>query len=342
MDQSSGNNSLRPTSGLNAPHSAPTEAPIAVTRLAPSPTGALHLGNARTFLVNWLLARQRNWRIVLRIEDLDGPRNKPNADRDAIDTLTWLGLDWDDGPIYQAHDLAPYANAMRSLAERGLAYPCHLTRSQIDAAASAPQEGDASHELRFPIHLRPAELGPRAFDAASGASWRLLTPDITVNFVDQFAGPQRIRPIDSTGDFVIWTARAEPAYQLAVVVDDHRQHVTHIVRADDLLDSAARQTLLYEALGLSPRPTYFHLPLIRGHDGRRLAKRHGDTRIARYRARGITAQRLIGLLAFWCGQIPAPADHSLAELLATFDLARMPREPVVFTPENDAWLLGNS
>ena len=218
---------------------------------------------------------------------------------------------------------------MRALADRGLAYPCALTRSQIEAAASAPQEGDASHELRFPIHLRPADLGPRPFDPDAGASWRMLTPDATIEFTDHFAGPQRIRPIDTTSDFVIWTARNEPAYQLAVVVDDHRQRVTHIVRGDDLIDSAARQTLLYDALGLAPRPSYFHLPLVRGQDGRRLAKRHGDTRIARYRAGGLTSERLTGLLAYWCAQIPAPAELSLAELLATFDLARMPRDPVV-------------
>lgn len=340
MDQSRTNQPQLPSSGSQADAAANTRAPGGVTRLAPSPTGALHLGNARTFLVNWLLARQRGWRIILRIEDLDGPRNKPHADRDALDTLTWLGLDWDEGPHYQSHDLAPYISAMRTLAARGLAYPCHLTRSQIEAAASAPQEGDASHELRFPLHLRPPGIGPCSFDPASGASWRFLTPDTTVAFTDLFAGPQLVRPLDSIGDFVIWTARAEPAYQLAVVVDDHRQGVSHVVRGDDLLDSAARQLLLYSALNQAPLPQYLHLPLVRGADGRRLAKRHGDTRISRYRAAETSPERMLGLLAWWSGQIPARAEVSLPELLANFELDRMPHAPVVFGPEDHAWLLG--
>ena len=124
------------------------------TRLAPSPTGALHLGNARTFLVNWALARQQGWRVLLRIEDLDGPRIKQGATQQAIEALTWLGIDWDDGPIYQSEDLRPYEQALHRLIEGGHAYPCRCTRSQILAASlSAPNKGD--HELRYPGTCRP-------------------------------------------------------------------------------------------------------------------------------------------------------------------------------------------
>ena len=143
------------------------------TRLAPSPTGALHLGNARTFLVNWALARQRGWEIVLRIDDLDGPRVKPGADTLAIDIMRWLGMDWDEGPYYQRSDLGRYEAALADLAERGLIYPCRCTRSQIQAASlSAPHAGQ--HELRYPGTCRPAR--PIAADASllgqADVAWR--------------------------------------------------------------------------------------------------------------------------------------------------------------------------
>jgi glutamyl-tRNA synthetase len=139
---------------------------------------------------------------------------------------------------------------------------------------------------------------------------------------------------------VIWTRRGQPSYQLAVVVDDHRQGVTQVVRGDDLLDSAARQILLYRLLAFGPEPTYTHLPLVLGTDGRRLAKRHGDTRIDHYRESGVPARAVIGLLAAWCGLIPAgqPEPMTAPEFADRFDLTNMPPGPVTFTPEDDQWL----
>jgi glutamyl-tRNA synthetase len=312
-----------------------TKAVQQVTRLAPSPTGALHLGNARTFLINWSLARRHGWRIILRIEDLDGPRVKPGAIDATIDTLRWLGIDWEEGPLIQSANLEPYRAAMRILAGAGAAYPCDLSRSEIEAAASAPQEG--AHEQPFPALLRPA-LVPRSFDRED-TNWRFATPSGEVRLGDAFAGPQAHEPASAIGDFVIWTKRGQPAYQLAVVVDDARQGVTQVVRGDDLLDSAARQLLLYRALSLATEPTYTHLPLVKGPDGRRLAKRHGDTRVEAYRARGVPSERVIGLIADWSG-VPGPRRAMKAmEFSAEFSLATMPREPTVFTPEDDRWLL---
>lgn len=318
-----------------------------VTRLAPSPTGALHLGNARTFLVNWALARREGWRIVLRIEDLDGPRVKRGADRQAIDLLEWLGIDWDTGPFWQSHDLAVYRSAMDVLARAGLAYRSDLSRTEVErltaaldpsAAASAPQEG--SREVRFPPELRPP-LDPlraaRGFDA-DDATWRFVVDPGEVVFHDRFAGPQRFDVSAVAGDFIVWTRQRVPAYQLAVVVDDARQSVTQVVRGDDLLDSAARQLLLYRALSLTPEPSYIHLPLVRGDDGRRLAKRHGDTRLDAYRAAGVRPERIIGLLARWCGIIADRREMSAAEFCAGLALDTMPRTDVTFTPEDDQWL----
>ncbi len=308
---------------------------IHTTRLAPSPTGALHLGNARTFVVNWALARQRGWKIVLRIEDLDTPRVKPGAIAETIDLLTWLGLDWDQGPTIQSDDLTPYTQAMRSLASRGLAYPCELTRTQIEQAASAPNEGDT--ETPFPRSLRPPVQAQDFED--TGTNWRLAVEQGRVAFTDALAGPQSLDPAREIGDFVIWTKRRCPAYQLAVVVDDDAQGVTQIVRGDDLLPSAARQLVLSRALNLAPEPTYTHLPLVRGSDGRRLAKRHGDTRLTHYRDRGVTPQRVLGLLASWSGVCEKPEPMTARAFLDAFSLDTMPRTDVTFTPENDAWLL---
>lgn len=310
------------------------------TRLAPSPTGALHLGNARTFLINWALARRSAWRIVLRIEDLDTPRIKPGVIDLTIDLLAWLGLDWDDGPLIQSLDPAPHLAAIRTLAQRGSIYPCELTRAQIEAAASAPQEG--AHEMPFPASLRPALL-PCAF-TDDAPSWRFAVDERAVVIADRFAGTRELHPARSAGDFIVWTRRdadkpGQPAYQLAVVVDDARQGVTHIVRGDDLLDSAARQVLLYRALGLGEPPAYYHLPLVRGIDGRRLAKRHGDTRLDHYRARGVPPERIIGLAAFWSGITPSREPMETAEFRDRLNLDTIPRSDVVFGPEDDAWLL---
>ncbi len=311
------------------------EARPEVTRLAPSPTGALHLGNARTFLVNWAIARRSGWRIVLRIEDLDGPRIKPGVTQLTIDLLRWLGLDWDVGPIIQSADLAPYHSAMKILAARGRVYPSDLSRTAIEAAASAPQDG--SGESFFAAHLRPAAM-PNTFEN-SETSWRFATPPGSVSFIDGFAGPRAETPSQTIGDFVVWTKRNSPAYQLAVVVDDARQGITRIVRGNDLLDSAARQLLLYRGLGLTPEPTYTHLPLIVGTDGRRLAKRHGDTRLDTFRLRGVTPKRVIGLMAVWCGVTETPEEMDAEQFRARFSLSTIPRENVVFTAENEQWLL---
>jgi glutamyl-tRNA synthetase len=292
------------------------------------------LGNARTFLVNWALAKKNDWSIVLRVEDLDTPRVKRGVVEQTIDTLRWMGLDWDSGPIIQSDDLPHHHAAMETLASKRLVYPCELTRSQIEAAASAPNEGD--HETRFDASLRATSI-PEVFHDA-GTNWRLIVDPGSIEFCDTFLGNQSFDPSESVGDFVVWTRRECPSYQLAVVVDDHHQGITHIVRGDDLLDSTARQISLQRALGYSSVPTYTHLPLVRGQDGRRLAKRHGDTRIDHYRSSGTTREYLIGLLGYWCGLTSTRTKMSTHDFLAGFDLDTLPREDIIFTPEDDQWL----
>ena len=269
-----------------------------ITRLAPSPTGALHLGNARTFLINWLLARQNGWRIILRIEDLDGPRNKRGAAELAIQDLQWLGIDWDEGPIRQSSRLDNYRAAVEKLLRSGAAYPCVCTRKEVDAAASAPHADDGASVYPGTCRGKFKSLEEARASRAREAAVRFNTQNATVDFADIFCGPRHFDVEHQLGDFVIAKGDATPAYQLAVVVDDADMNVTDVVRGDDLIDSTPRQILLYRALGLVNRiPSYTHLPLVVGADGRRLAKRHGDTRVSTYRQAGVPAGKFLALLA---------------------------------------------
>jgi glutamyl-tRNA synthetase len=307
---------------------------VPITRLAPSPTGALHLGNARTFLINWLLARQRGWRIILRIEDLDGPRIKSGADRLAIEDLHWLGLDWDEGPIYQSSRFDRYRAAIEQLLHTGRAYPCICTRREVDAAASAPHAEDGASIYPGTCRGRYQTLDDaRRARRGREPAVRFDTSNQIVTFTDNFSGPQEFNVARDLGDFVIAKGDGTPAYQLAVVIDDADVGVSDVVRGEDLLDSAARQILLYRALNLGDPPRYWHLPLVTGPDGRRLAKRHGDTRLATYRDAGVSATRVLKLLASWCVMDDLPAEpRAAADLLDRFDITRVPRTPIVFDP----------
>jgi len=313
-------------------------AQLPTTRLAPSPTGALHLGNARTFLVNWAMARRRGWRIVLRIEDLDGPRVKRGTDREAMDLLAWLGIDWDVGPIHQSADLAPYEAALRRLGRDGMIYRCTCTRKDLEQAQSAPHD-EPSHDRRYPGTHRPGR--PTPIDYAPGdaeVAWRVRVPDEAIAFDDRFMGRQSINVNREVGDFIVASKAGLPAYQLAVVVDDARRGVTDVVRGDDLLRSTPRQLLLYRLLRLGPTPRYWHLPLVVGADGRRLAKRHGDTRLRRYHAEGVDPDRVVGLIGAWSGLAPRQ-PMSAAEFAERLDLDRLPPEPAVFSAEDERWLV---
>jgi glutamyl-tRNA synthetase len=314
---------------------------LRTTRLAPSPTGTLHLGNARTFLINWAMARNLGWRIVLRIEDLDLTRVRSGAAEQAIDLLQWLGLDWDEGPLWQSHDLEPYRHAMNTLALRKMVFACARTRKDIERAASAPNLGEG--ETRFPPELRPPDSSEHRdawrFDRAD-SNYRFVVPDERITIGDHLAGASTHDPFSKCGDFIVWTRLGVPAYQLAVVVDDARQGVTDVVRGDDLLPSAARQTLLYRALSFAP-PQWWHLPLVLGDDGRRLAKRHGDTHLQAFRSAGVPPERIIGLLAAWSGvgQREHPQPMSAHDFRARFDLKTLSPQAVRFARDDHAWLV---
>ncbi len=336
-----------------------------LSRLAPSPTGALHLGNARTFLINWLLAKQRGWRILLRIEDLDGPRIKKGADQQAIEDLCWLGLDWDEGPVYQSSRMAIYREAVEQLLKMGLAYPCVCSRREVELAASAPHAEDGSSAYPGTCRGKFASVEEAIAKTGKKPAIRFLSSPSPLAGEGRGEGetaegqlresakrrceltphpsplPQGEREqMQTQNDFVIAKADGTPAYQLAVVVDDAAAGVTHVVRGDDLLESTPRQMMLYRALGMEDRiPQYIHLPLVIGEDGRRLAKRHGDTRLSYYRDRGVMPERLVALLARWSG-VEAGDAITARQLIDRFDLSRVPKPPIVFTACDDAWLIG--
>lgn len=263
------------------------------------------------------------------MEDIDSPRVKGGAAAEALDDLRWLGLDWDGEALVQTRRQPLYQAAFERLRQAELVYPCTCTRSDIESAASAPHE----------IGVEPPYPGTCAHRKASDAdslgdrpiAWRFRVGDSPA-FDDLFRGPTALDLRQHGGDFVVWRSSGAPAYQLAVVVDDAATGVTHVLRGDDLVASTPRQLLLYRALGLSP-PLFAHLPLVVGPDGRRLAKRHGDTRLRSLRRRGVTPEAVIGLLAASCGWQPAPTPTSARSLLPNFNLAAIPRQPFVLTAE---------
>jgi glutamyl-tRNA synthetase len=282
-------------------------------------------------MVNWALARQRGWRIALRIEDLDGPRVKKRADQMAMDDLAWLGIDWDEDSVYQSARSAAYDAAVHLLLKAGLAYPCICTRREVDLAASAPhaEDGASIYPGTCLGRFKSVEEARRA--AGREPAIRFHLPRGVIEFEDGFAGRRRCDAAKELGDFVIRKADGTAAYQLAVVVDDAAMGVTHIVRGDDLLDSTPRQIALYRALNRQESiPHYIHLPLIVGPDGRRLAKRHGDTRLAAYREAGVPPGRILGLLARWCGIDRAETVQSAQDFARAFKLEKCPRTPIVF------------
>lgn len=309
---------------------------VRTSRLAPSPTGALHLGNARTFAINWALAQQHDWTMLLRIEDLDHPRVKPETINQAREDLTWLGLTWDIETPIQSTDVGPCRDAFQRLAAAGRIFPCDRSRKEVQAAQSAPHD---NHDgMRYERALRPEDAGRPWEDPDETRTWRFLVDDTTHTVNDQVAGTHTFNLGTTIGDFPIWTSNG-PAYQLAVVVDDARQCVSDVVRGNDLLSSAARQQAIAAAIGVAS-PRWWHLPLVRGEDGRRLAKRHGDTRISSYRAAGISSERVIGLLAAWCGignqDEPRPMDAG--EFAATVQISAIPTDDAVLTTRNIQWL----
>ena len=270
-------------------------------RIAPSPTGLLHIGHACTFWIAYERALEREGVLVFRDEDLDPQRSKPAFVQAMLEDLRWLGIRWQEGPdvggpfspYRQSERRELYLDAWRRLRDSGAIYPCTCSRKDLALAASAPNEGD--DEPLYPGTCRYRIAEAANYDQPAGLNWRFrIAEGEVIRFTDQDLGPQSYTVGQDFGDFVIWRRDDVPAYQLAVVVDDAAMHITEIVRGADLLKSTARQLLLIRALGL-PVPAYFHCNLIRDTKGNRLAKRHDALSLRTLREQGYTPEDVLAL-----------------------------------------------
>ena len=310
--------------------------PPAAGRFAPSPSGRIHLGNILCCLLAWLSARQKGGKVILRIEDLDTARCPRKYAVQMLEDLRWLGLNWDegpeiggpDGPYFQSERTALYQAALEKLAAQGLVYPCFCTRAELHAA-SAPHREDG--QTIYPgtcRHLTAEAATERA--RTRRPALRLRVPEETWGFTDGHMGSYHEDLTRDCGDFLLRRSDGLFAYQLAVVVDDAAMGVTEVVRGGDLLDSTPRQLYLYHLLGLTP-PAFYHFPLLLAPNGRRLSKRDADAGLEELRPQ-MTAETLLGKLAFLGGFHPSAAPCRAEELLDEFDWDRVPRQDVRIPP----------
>lgn len=295
-------------------------------RLAPSPSGEMHLGNAFAALLAWLSARAAVGRVLLRLEDLDRPRCPEKFARGVMEDFRWLGLDWDNDPVWQSGRDSFYTSCLEALAEQGLVYPCYCSRKELHAVteASAPH-GAAPVYPGTCRALTPAQRQALEQEGRRGAA-RALVPDKVYAFTDGLQGPYQANLAREVGDFILRRSDGLFAYQLAVVADDGDMGVTQVVRGRDLLSSTPQQLWLQDALGL-PHPQYYHVPLLLAPDGRRLSKREGDLSL-RALSKRCSPQELVGQLACWAGLLDRPRAVTPKDLVTDFAWKRVKKEDV--------------
>ncbi|MGI9291006.1 MAG: tRNA glutamyl-Q(34) synthetase GluQRS [Gammaproteobacteria bacterium] len=285
-----------------------------IGRYAPSPTGALHFGNLRTALLCWLQARLAGGRLLMRMDDLDAPRNRPGSAEQILDDLSWLGLDHDGEVIVQSERSASYEQAFGRLRDQNRLFACRCSRKDIQQALSHPDPAAATS--RYPGTCRPG--GPNAVALQDQqdvpVAWRFNVSGKVIHFEDEVLGPQQDNLAIDPGDFVVRRKDGIFAYQLASVVDDITLGVTDVVRGADLLDSTARQIALFNALD-APPPRFWHVPLMTDSHGEKLSKRDGSMSLKIWREQGRTPAEVIGTLAASIGLVPADSELSAAELL---------------------------
>lgn len=299
--------------------SGATEATPVVGRFAPSPTGRMHAGNIYAALIAWLVAKSQGGRMVLRIEDLDRERSKPEFIDGIMRDFEYLGLTWDRGPYYQSDRADAYEEAYRDLEERGLLYPCFCTRADLHAA-SAPHRGE---KPVYPGTCRLLTDDERAIRAQTrNPAMRLVVPDETYEVHDAIQGPYRQNLAEACGDFLVRRSDGAFAYQLAVVLDDAAQGVNSVVRGCDLLCSTPQQLYLQDLFGYD-HPAYAHIPLIVGDPDRRLSKRDRDADMEALRARFGCPEALIGHIAGITGLVDTCGPIALDELAERFSLERL-------------------
>ena len=308
-------------------------------RFAPSPTGFLHVGGARTALFNWLFARREGGTFILRVEDTDRARSRPEHTQAILDGLAWLGLKVDEGPVFQADGIERHRRAAVGLLGQGAAYRCFCTAGELAARREEAQRAGSGYGYDGRCgRLDPAVSQARA-DAGEPYALRVRVPDEAIGWEDMIHGPMSF-PAGSIDDFIVLRSDGTPVYNLAVVADDAEAAITHVIRGDDHLSNTPKQILLYQALG-RPLPAFGHVPLILGSDGRRLSKRHGALSVLAYRGEGYLSAGMVNFLSLlgW-----SPGDDrevfDIGGLIRAFSIDRVLKKSAVFDLEKLGWLNG--
>lgn len=319
-------------------------------RFAPSPTGRLHIGGARTAIYNWAFAKRNGGTFVLRIDDTDPERSTQENTDAIIHSLNWLGLHWDEGPgvggeygpYFQTERADTYLEACKQLVDKGAAYPCFCTAEELAAAREAARKrGDSFQGYQGTWRDADPELVAKKLAAGDEHVWRLRVPEDRgqIVFEDAVHGTC-VFDAKEMDDFVIIRSDGTPTYNFATVVDDALMKITHIIRGDDHLSNTPRQILVYEALGY-PVPTFAHLSMILGPDGKRLSKRHGATSVEEYYARGFLPEVMINYLSLLGWSLDGETTiFSTDTLCEHFSLDRISKNPAVFDEEKLTWMNG--
>ncbi|MEG2850382.1 MAG: glutamate--tRNA ligase [Raoultibacter sp.] len=328
----------------------PVQNPAIRVRFAPSPTGQLHIGGARTAIYNWAFARAQGGTFILRIEDTDPERSTEENTQVILRALQWLGLDWDEGPsvggsagpYFQTQRQDSYAAALEQLRATGAVYPCFCTKESLDAKRAAAEEHDggyAGYDRRC-RDLSPEEARAR-IEAGEAHVWRLRVPDDhgAIAFDDAVYGPISF-PANVMDDMILVRSDGSPTYNFAVVCDDINMRISHVIRGDDHLSNTPRQILIYEALG-APVPTFAHLSMILGPDNKKLSKRHGATSVEEYRDRGYLSDALVNFLALLGWSLDGETTIiDRATLTENFSLDRVTKKDAVFDETKLDWMCG--
>ncbi|ACV22021.1 glutamate--tRNA ligase [Slackia heliotrinireducens] len=319
-------------------------------RFAPSPTGKLHIGGARTAIYNWAFARAMGGTFVLRIEDTDPERSTEENTQVILRAMRWLGLDWDEGPevggdfgpYLQTQRFDTYAAALETLKQRDAVYPCFCTKEELDAkrqAAESAGQAYAGYD-RTCRNLSAEEVQAR-LDAGEKCCWRLKVPEDhgPIEFDDAVYGHMSF-PADVMDDMIVVRTDGTPTYNFAVVCDDANMGITHVIRGDDHLSNTPRQILIYEALGLTP-PTFAHLSMILGGDGKKLSKRHGATSVEEYRDQGFLSDTMVNFLALLGWSLDGETTIIPRDVLCKeFSLDRITKKDAVFDETKLLWMNG--
>jgi glutamyl-tRNA synthetase len=315
------------------------------TRIAPAPSGSIHVGNARTALYNWLLARGNGGKFILRVEDTDKKRATQEAYEAVIEDMRWLGLEWDEGPetggphapYRQSERMDRYSAAADKLRGAGAAYPCYCTAEEVDARKKAKNQKTPGYDK----HCRNLTEEDRARFEAEGRkpALRFAVPEGQIVAFEDVVRGTVSTPADQMPDFVIQRSDGSPTYLLAAALDDIDMGITHIVRGEDLIPATPRQLLIREALGTTEVPVFAHLPLLVNPDGKPLSKRWGDVAVAAYRDQGFLREALVNYLALLGWSYDAFTNiFSIDELIKKFSLERVGKNPATFDVNKLEWL----